>query len=612
MAFVPRTFEQIRDDMIAFVQTNTLLTDFEVGSVIRTIIEAAAIEDDEQYFQMVQLLDAFRLSTATGQDLDDRLEEYDIVRLLPASATGSIVIRDGTLITNQLAFDVLAGATMLILDDSDGFPTSGFPYTVRIGEGTTSVEDIAVSGHVHATNTLTVAALTNGHNAGDRVSFVSGALDVTISSGLLVQVPPTAFQSASIVFAATEDGVLVNGNFQSTPISIRAQAPGTTGNVGVGRIIAFTSGPPFDGAQVTNLGSTSGGRDRETDDDFRDRGREQIQSLSNGTVTALTQAALGVQDDVTGQRVATANILEDFTDDEVILYIDDGTGFIPDQVELARSTVAVAVAGPIGVIEVADATDFPEAGFVIVSPESSTQIRLREYTSVDYGTNELTLAVATLAGETHDIGDEVAVVDVLTLSSEAGANFFQTGNFPIVRNSNRLWIDEGGGLVLQVEDTDFFLNRAKGQIELLGAGVTIGSTIITTYTYYTGLIASVQKVIDGVPDDDVNFPGVACAGSVVLVETPIIRRITVRLSISVLPGFLETDVAPEVQEVAENYITSLGIGVNVILAEITERAMGVAGMFNLVIVEPTSDVVVLEDELSVPFDASGNSLVTVT
>ena len=66
MAFIPRNFEQILADMIAHVRANTTLTDFSVGSVIRTILEAAAIEDDSQYFQMVQLLNAFRVATAIG------------------------------------------------------------------------------------------------------------------------------------------------------------------------------------------------------------------------------------------------------------------------------------------------------------------------------------------------------------------------------------------------------------------------------------------------------------------------------------------------------------------------------------------------------------------
>jgi hypothetical protein len=170
MAFVPRTYDEIRDDMIAFVRMQTDLTDFEIGSAIRTIIEAAALEDDEQYFQMVQLLDAFRLSSASGQELDDRVAEYGVVRLQPESSSGVVYIQDENLVTSLLAFNVLAGATLVFLDDTTKFPTSGFPFTMRLGEGTVFVEEVTVSANNTSLGRLTTSALVNPHSIGDRPS----------------------------------------------------------------------------------------------------------------------------------------------------------------------------------------------------------------------------------------------------------------------------------------------------------------------------------------------------------------------------------------------------------------------------------------------------------
>ena len=45
MAFSPRTFQEILTEMIAYVQSRTLISDFSVGSVVRTMLEAAALED---------------------------------------------------------------------------------------------------------------------------------------------------------------------------------------------------------------------------------------------------------------------------------------------------------------------------------------------------------------------------------------------------------------------------------------------------------------------------------------------------------------------------------------------------------------------------------------
>lgn len=613
MAFVPRTFEQIRDDMMDFVRVHTDVTDFEVGSVIRTIIEAASLEDDEQYFQMVQLMDAFKLQTATGTDLEERVAEYGIVRLQAATSAGELVVRDELLIKSTLSLAAAAAATTTTLVSSLAFPTSGFPYNVRIGEGTLQVEDVVVSANNTGTGVLTHSALVNNHDVAERVAFVSGVADRAISSGLSAQVPATSI-AAAIVAATTEAGTLVNGNYESTAIGARMQVPGTAGNVGAGRVVAFTSAPPFSGASVTNTTSFAGGRNVETDAELRDRARQQIQTLTRATVLALKQAALGTADEVTGQRVTTANVLEDMTNDEVILYIDDGTGFTPDTVELARSTLSATYGIGVSSITVVDASEFPAEGAVVLSPENPAQIELVHYSAVNYTTNVLTLTANTLRA--HDLGDEAVLVDEISGESgaEAGQNFFHTSHFPLVRASERLWIDTGTGLVLKVsgELGDYLLQRGTGQIEVLGAGLPGGSIVVVGYTYYTGLVATVQTIIDGDANDPVTYPGVRAAGVIVVVETPTIRRITVRISISAQPGFVEADLIPQVREAVETYISGLGLGADVIIAEIIERSMGVTGVYNVSVITPVADVVILENELPVPFSAGGVSLITVT
>ena len=612
MAFVPRTFEEIRDDMINFIRLQTELTDFEVGSVIRTILEAAALEDDEQYFQMVQLLDAFRLSTASGQDLDDRVAEFGIIRLQPAAAAGVVQIQNGVLTRNALAFNAAAGASSIVLDSSEGFPTSGFPFNIRIGEGTVNVEDISVTGNVTGTGTLTLGGtLTFAHDAGEIVSVVDGAADITLSPGIRVQVPATG-TDAAIIYVTTESGTLVNGNFNSTQIAARAELPGSDGNVSSSRVTEFSSSPPFDGALVSNPTNFAGGRDLETDPQLRDRARAAIQSLSKGTVLALREGVLGTEDPVTGQRVTTANILESFATNEVVVYVDDGTGFSPDTVALARSSLNAAVGIGVGLITVVDATGFPEEGFVIASPEDPAQIELLEFSGVDYNTNTITLVGTT--ANAHDLGDEIALVDVIEDAAEAGQNFFQAANFPLVRDTVRIWLDEAGAgnLVLQSDTADLFLNRGTGQIEFIGAGVSAGSVVVASYSFYAGLLSQVQRVIDGDTSDPTNFPGIRAAGINVVAETPVIRRIDVRLSITAASGVQEADLLPQVQEAVESYINGLGIGENVIISEIIERAMAVTGMFDVTVLEPTSNVVILENELPVPFDVNGNSLIIVT
>lgn len=611
MAFVPRTFEQIRDDMWNYVKIQTGLTDFEIGAVIRTTIEAAALEDDEQYFQMVQLLDAFSYQTSQGSDLDRRAADFNVIRLQPGPSAGQLVFQDNLLPQTTLLFSIINGTTSVQLDDSTQLPTAGFPYNARIGEGTTAVEDVSVTANNTGTNIITLAVgVVNNHSISDRVAYVSGASDRAIAAGQGVQVPGSG-NNAPIKYISVEIATLVNGNYESTAADAQAVIPGALSNCGAGQITQFSGSPPFNGAGVRNPKAFAGGRDIETDQALRDRLRQQIQSLSKGTVLALKQAALGVTDSVTGQRVVTTNLLEDFLNDEVIVYIDDGTGFTPDTVILADSVLnANPSPNPgAGTLQIVSSANFPAVGNIIVSPEDTTQIELCRYTAINYSTNTMTLAMPTL--RTHNSADEVVLVDVLEANAQPGETRLQAQNFPIVRDSQRLWVDNGSGFVLQVLGIDYFINRGTGQVEL-ASSITSGGRAVMAYTYYTGLVKTVQTVVDGSVADPINFPGVRAAGVIVVVETPVIHRVTVRLSITAQPGFVEDNLAPQVRTAIENYISSLGIGDDVIRSSIIDVAMNITGMYNAIVITPTSDVVILQNELPIPFDTSGNTLVTVT
>jgi len=515
MPFQPRTFEQILADMTAYVLANTDLTDMNVGSVIRTILEAAALEDDEQYFQMVQLLDAFAIGTAVGPDLDERLADYDLIRLPARSATGTITVQNENLVRSTLLLAANPGDGTVSLASSAGFPNSG---TVRLNEGTGSEEDVQYTSNNVATGILTInpaTPITNVQAVGTRASFVSGAADITLAAGIQARAPGTATQEAVNVIT-TASVVLQDGDYESPPAAARATQAGTDGNVREGAVNEFAGAPPFGGATVTSS-QFSGGRDRETDDAFRDRGIQRIQGLARATIAAIESAAVGVE---SGDfRVETARVVEHFApaDPWVALYV------------------------------------WPVVnGFVTEA----------------------------------DIQHEV-----LTADSEDGQRFFRLAQYPVEESSLLLYRTVGPGApILLQEDVDYAFNEGTGWIEILGGGLAEHDVLeagqaagpLAGYTYYTGLIAAVHRVIDGDPNDRTTYPGVRAAGIKVLVLSPTLRSLdTIRVSISVLPGFFEEDVGPVVENTIINYILGLGVGNDVIAAEAIERGMGVDGMFDM-------------------------------
>lgn len=607
MAFQPRVFEQILTDMVAYVRANTTLTDFNVGSVIRTILEAAALEDDEQYHQMVQLLSDFSYSTATGSDLDERAADFNLTRLDSAQSVGKVQFSNGALITSTLVFDVAAAAVSITVADSSEFPISGFPYTIRIGEGTANVEDVAVSANNTITNVLTIGATSNTHSAGDRVSDTTGTSNQIVSSGTQVQVPSIG-NNLPFIYQTIETGTIVGGNYNSNLVDILATQGGSFSNVGAGQIVEFTGGVPFTGALVTNPTSTGGGRDRETDVDFRERIKLRIQALGRGTPQAIEGGVIGIEDPDTGQRVVSAKLQENFTTEEHLLYIDDGTGFVPDTVILPTTTLAALVSISDPTLSLTDASDFPASGKVLITSSPTSNSEVLPYSSKTG--NTLTLESPSVALKAHAASDAVYFIDDLGFAEE-GQNFFQASNLPIRRNTILVFDNSSGAFALRTEGTDYFFNRTNGELQYYGAGLPSGTQVVLNYTYYTGLFALAQQTVNGDPESPTLFPGLAAAGTIIYVDVPTIRSIQVISTLSVVSGQDETVAKNSAQLVIENYIDSRTIGQNVILAQIIDRVMGVSGVNNFSISQPTADVVILESELPKSFDSSGNSLVTV-
>lgn len=607
--FEPRSFEQILTDMIAYVMANTELTDFSVGSVIRTLLEASALEDDEQYFQMVQLLDAFSILTASGAELDRRLADYNIFRLPERPAVVPVVFFNRNLVTDQLAVDASALALSVVLFSTSRFPTTGYPYTVRIAEGTARVQDLTVTGNNTTTGTLTVStALASAVYVGDRVTLLDPASSYTIPVGTLLRTAPTSTQG-SRTFATAEPATISPANYYSNEVLARAQQPGTASNVGSGRISQFQGTAPFPGCGVQNTQKASSGRDRQTDEEFREFGLNKLQSLSRGTSLAIRTGVVGVEDPVTRQVVVSANLIEDFVLDEVIVYVDDGTGLDPSVANFpADSLLASVTAGVNTSITLNDASDWPTSGtLVIVDTVNGSETK----DFADRTTN--TIAFSSAVTFTHPASSIVYLVEKVSTGAETGQRRFKLRHAPVVRGTLRILVSSGTAVVELEEFTDFRINKGTGEFQIVDDnGLDSGTAVYATYSYYTNIIAEAQRVLEGDLNNPTTYPGIKAAGIFLSVEAPVIKRITVRVSITASTGFSEVSLVDSVASNIEAYVNSRKIGEDIIRSKIIDVAHNVRGVADIVVITPTSNITVLDNELPVAVDSSGNSLVTVT
>ncbi len=89
MALVVKDYNTIVTDLVSQMAANSGVSDYNVGSVVRTFFESVAGVIDEIYFQLVDMLNGFYINSANGSDLDKRLSDYGLQRYLsqPSSLT---------------------------------------------------------------------------------------------------------------------------------------------------------------------------------------------------------------------------------------------------------------------------------------------------------------------------------------------------------------------------------------------------------------------------------------------------------------------------------------------------------------------------------------------
>jgi len=162
-----------------------------------------------------------------------------------------------------------------------------------------------------------------------------------------------------------------------------------------------------------------------------------------------------------------------------------------------------------------------------------------------------------------------------------------------------------------VRNTDYYLNAATGQVDLVVA-LSASDVVRAEYRYFIGLIQQTQKVIDGDPDDRISYPGVRPVGVIVYVRAPAAIFQSVEAAIAVANGFDVDDVSAECVRVIQSYINTLDIGAHVIGAEIIERAMGVPGMANFRFLALSGSIPPVADGLILPYQVARIAAASIT
>jgi uncharacterized phage protein gp47/JayE len=329
-----QTFEQILGAMVRKVIADTSLNDVNAGSVLLTLLEAAAQVDFENNAAILNVLELLSIDAVTDSDLDARAADLGLDRIPAQRASGLVDIGDSTITKRstglyQVKPAPIAGQTTIFVNNASEFAATG---EIFIGRGTPNFEGpISYSAIVNNGTFFEIqldSALEKDHLISDIVVDSQNTTNRLIPAGTSVIIPANN-QQPQIEYRLLRDAVIPSGEDAVTGVSIVAILSGSSGNAGINTITQFLSAP-FNGATVTNTSSLNNGRDIETDDELRERVKSYSNTLARGTKQAILAAIIGQSDSVDNKQVASAVITEPpKIGDPSIVYIDDGSGFQP-------------------------------------------------------------------------------------------------------------------------------------------------------------------------------------------------------------------------------------------------------------------------------------------
>lgn len=427
---------------------------------------------------------------------------------------------------------------------------------------------------------------------GTRVKTADGKVFVSTTLGSIT--PSSAEQISG-------HGIGRDSNY----VSIAAAVAGANGNVASYTINKFES-KPAGVEEVVNPSSCSQGRDLETDDSFRARLKAYVASLARCTVGSIEAQIIGQQDPVSGATALFVNVWEDPIDrGNILVYVDDGTGTAESIAYTKKSltgtwtwngTTTVLTTDTSGVVagEFIGKDSDPTHYFQIQGLVPNTSVTLL---------NPGVAAIPTGAGASSKATENVTLglAGPPPDTAVGGETTLWLNNKPVKGTDVVAITSATRGLL--VRNTDYLLLDATGQLDFLTPLVT-GERIEAAYTYNTGLIAFVQKIVDGDPNDRLTYPGLRAAGIYALVKVPQVLLQNVTATVTVSEGYDQTEAKDKVRQAIKDYINTLPISGDLIRATLIQAIMGVEGIYDVILTTPAANVAILDDQMARTTDSN--------
>jgi uncharacterized phage protein gp47/JayE len=292
-------------------------------------------------------------------------------------------------------------------------------------------------------------------------------------------------------------------------------------------------------------------------------------NVADGTITTFVQRPTGIDSVI--NVGATSQGTDEESDTSFRARIKAYVASLPRSTPLALQTAVLGQTDPVSGDQIL---------FAQVSEDVTTPGYVRLYIDDGTGTSE---SVATVANE--------IVTGTLsgppTGSAVGGESRLNLDQYP-VKAADAVTLNSNARGAL-AQGTDYTLHAPSGLLVFTPALIK-GEVITASYTYFTGIIALAQKIVDGSQADPTNYPGIRAAGISVTCLAPLVIAVPISVTCTVEDGYDAASTHTAVQSAILSYVNALPISGDILLAGLFQAIMAQQGISNTTITTPAADM----------------------
>ena len=292
-------------------------------------------------------------------------------------------------------------------------------------------------------------------------------------------------------------------------------------------------------------------------------------NVASGTLTTFVQRPTGV-DSVTNVG-ATSQGSDEESDTSFRARIKAYVASLPRSTPLALQTAVLGQTDPVSGDQIL---------FAQVSEDVTTPGYVQLYIDDGTGTSE---SVATVSGEIV-----TATLSGPPVGSAVGGETRLSLDQCPVKAADAVTLTSNARGAL-AQGTDYTLHAPSGLLVFTPALIK-GEVITASYTYFTGIIALAQKIVDGSAADPTNYPGIRAAGISVTCLAPLVVAQPISVTCTIADGYDAVSTRTTVQAAILSYINALPISGDILLAGLFQTIMAQQGIINATITTPAADV----------------------